>query len=122
MPLSQSKYSGAVYCAVPRSSASCWLKRISFLAGQFIDTDQLGSEVIRAAIRMGLVNNFLCRLVQVMFIFMDETDKEIAHQVFMDAICHQQEDIALVDLQRVIVDFEILPDAQSTVQVAVLMR
>ena len=83
-----------------------------FAIRQVIDPDDLDREVVEAAALKCVVDDEFCCPVQVVRILVYRTRDEARHGVLVNPVSCQQEEIALLNLQSLIVDLDLRIDTQ----------
>ncbi len=100
-----------------------WPENLAGLAiRQFVDADDLDGEVVRAALPVGLLDDRLCGLVQIVGVVIDRLGDKTVADMFVSAVGREQEDVAFFDLDRLVVDFDLGIDPQCAAQIALLGR
>ena len=89
---------------------------------QGIDAHQLGGEVVGAAPRVGFQHQAAGGGVQIVPVGIDQREQRRLAQPFVHAIGEQQEQVADLQGQGAVVDFQMRVDAQRPAQAALLRR
>src|SRR5947207_14969602 len=88
-----------------------------FAIRQLIDPDDLDREVVDAAALKGVVDDEFCSPVQVVRILAYRTGDEARGGVLVNPVGRQQKEVALLNLERQIVDFALRINTQRATQV-----
>ena len=89
---------------------------------QFVDSDDLDGQIVRAALPLRLFDNGSCGAVQIVRAAIDCFGDKAAADMLVDAVGRQQKEIAFFDRDRPVVDLDLRIDAQGAAQIALLRR
>src|SRR6267378_1780134 len=90
--------------------------------GQLIDANDLDGEVVLAAELKGQIDDGPGRSAQIVGIVLDRAGDMAVADMFVDAVGHQHESVALLDLEHQIVDFDLRIYAERTAEIGLLRR
>lgn len=90
--------------------------------GQLVDAEDLNGDIVIAAAAIGFPDDGLRGLIKIMRVLIEcARDKAMVDEL-VSAVRRQQEDVALSDLKRLVVDFDLRVYSQRPAEIGLLRR